>query len=161
MNDSDILNGKPTGAIRASIGWCTTLSGIKSQKLCLIVSDIEKLVGIITKYYVEISAPLVRLPDMFPTPLPTPANVRLITRTHYDSLALAAIYVYPIKSCSGFPVANWEVNECGLKYDRDWVLLSDAGTPLLQKNVPKMCFIQPSIDLASKTMRSIFFQKVF
>lgn len=66
---------------------------------------------------------------------------------------LSKIYIYPIKSCAAFNVTyNWPLSEIGLKFDREWMIISDNGVVLSQKQIPQMCLITPHIDLINRTM---------
>jgi hypothetical protein len=67
---------------------------------------------------------------------------------------LKNIYVYPIKSCGAFDVQkSWPLTSNGLKYDREWMIVSEDNVVLTQKQLPRMCLIIPNID----TKRGILF----
>ncbi|GAB1301510.1 Molybdenum cofactor sulfurase [Apodemus speciosus] len=57
------------------------------------------------------------------------------------------IYLYPIKSCAAFEVTQWPVGSQGLLYDRSWMVVNHNGICLSQKQEPRLCLIQPVIDL--------------
>ena len=40
----------------------------------------------------------------------------------------------------------------GFLYDREWMVLSEHFSVLSQKQEPRLCFIQPSLDLSTQTM---------
>ena len=44
-------------------------------------------------------------------------------------------------------VTEWPVSDKGLLYDREWLVMSESGVTLNQKQETKLCFISPSIDL--------------
>jgi uncharacterized protein YcbX len=56
-------------------------------------------------------------------------------------LTLSGLYVYPIKSCGGIALESATVDTTGLRYDRRWMLVDDAGEFLSQRRLPKMTLI--------------------
>ncbi|HWA16136.1 MAG TPA: MOSC N-terminal beta barrel domain-containing protein [Gemmatimonadales bacterium] len=60
-------------------------------------------------------------------------------------ITLSAMNVYPIKSCAGTGVAEWEVDRFGLKHDRRWMVITAEGEFLTQRDVPAMALIKPRI----------------
>ena len=72
-------------------------------------------------------------------------------RTHTAS-SLCSITLYPVKSCAGFKVQWWPVGEKGLMWDREWMVRSEGGHLLSQKQHPKLCLIHPSVDLEAGTL---------
>ncbi|KAJ7426028.1 molybdenum cofactor sulfurase [Willisornis vidua] len=69
-----------------------------------------------------------------------------------EPITVANIYLYPIKSCSGFEVTEWPVGNQGLLYDRNWMVVNQNGVCITQKQEPRLCFINPSIDLKQNIM---------
>lgn len=67
-------------------------------------------------------------------------------------ITVTNIYLYPIKSCSAFEVTEWPVGNRGLLYDRNWMVVNQNGVCITQKQEPKLCLINPSIDLKQKIM---------
>jgi molybdenum cofactor sulfurtransferase len=59
---------------------------------------------------------------------------------------LHSITLYPVKSCAGFKVHSWPVGEKGLVLDREWMVRSEHGSLLSQKQEPKLCLVHPSIE---------------
>lgn len=62
------------------------------------------------------------------------------------------LYLYPIKSCAAFEVTRWPVGNQGLLYDRSWMVVNHNGICLSQKQEPRLCLIQPFIDLQQRIM---------
>jgi uncharacterized protein len=56
------------------------------------------------------------------------------------------LYVYPIKSCGGIAVDGWEVDERGLRHDRRWMLVDEAGRFMSQRRFPRMALIGVRIE---------------
>nr|XP_026646809.1 molybdenum cofactor sulfurase isoform X2 [Zonotrichia albicollis] len=67
-------------------------------------------------------------------------------------ITVARIYLYPIKSCSAFEVTEWPVGNQGLLYDRNWMVVNQNGVCMTQKQEPRLCLVNPSIDLKQKIM---------
>lgn len=49
-------------------------------------------------------------------------------------------------------VKKWPLCERGLLYDREWMIVLESGFGLSQKREPRLCRLQPSIDLISETL---------
>ena len=58
---------------------------------------------------------------------------------------LSKIFVYPVKSLSGFAVEVWPVTRTGLAYDRKWMLVDDGGLFLSQRKLPRMALIKTAL----------------
>lgn len=67
-------------------------------------------------------------------------------------ITVTNIYLYPIKSCSAFEVTEWPVGNQGLLYDRNWMVVNQNGVCMTQKQEPRLCLVNPSIDLRQKIM---------
>jgi uncharacterized protein YcbX len=61
-------------------------------------------------------------------------------------IRLSALHVYPIKSCGGTAVEEWEVDERGLRHDRRWMLVDETGRFLSQRRHPRMALIATRIE---------------
>ncbi len=57
-------------------------------------------------------------------------------------ITLSAMYVYPIKSCAGIGVAEWEVDRFGLRHDRRWMVITAEGEFLTQREYPVLATIR-------------------
>ncbi|KAM9024361.1 molybdenum cofactor sulfurase isoform 3-T3 [Ara ararauna] len=49
-------------------------------------------------------------------------------------------------------VTEWPVGNQGLLYDRNWMVVNQNGVCITQKQEPRLCLINPSIDLKKKIM---------
>ncbi|KAI0430602.1 molybdenum cofactor sulfurase [Xylaria sp. FL1042] len=128
-NEYDIINGKPTGVIRVSLGAMSTLS------------DVNKFIAFVEEFYRE---------DRQPQQV---THIKPIINNDTSNAFVDTIMVYPIKSCSGFRVpagVPWAVRPEGLAWDREWCLVHPGtGLALVQKRYPRMALIRPSIDLSA------------
>ncbi|KAG6008918.1 hypothetical protein E4U43_000086 [Claviceps pusilla] len=133
--DNEIMGGKPTGVIRASLGAMST------------ESDVDRFLNFVREFFVEdCSAPL-GLPQTRPhSSKSSPSNMRV-----------KSITVYPIKSCGGFtvpPGVRWDVRREGLAWDREWCLIHPgSGQALSQKRYPKMALLRPVFDFDNGVLR--------
>ncbi|RJE17327.1 hypothetical protein PHISCL_10336, partial [Aspergillus sclerotialis] len=133
-DDHDILNGRPTGVIRVSLGAMTN------------VKDIDVLLAFLDEFYVE-KAPHIDglIPAAVDNSLPH-------SRFYIESLS-----VYPIKSCGAFKIPNgvrWGIRREGLAWDREWCLVHQGtGVALNQKKYPRMALVRPFVDLDKSVLR--------
>ena len=123
--DNDILAGKPTGVIRASLGAMST------------ISDVDSFVDFVAEFYRDVS--------------PAPRVSKPVPQSHNSpQLHIQSISIYPIKSCARFevpPGIDWEVKPEGLAWDREWCLVHQGtGQALSQKRHPKMALVRPWLD---------------
>jgi molybdenum cofactor sulfurtransferase len=132
-HENDIMGGKPTGVIRASLGAMNN------------AADVNKFVAFVQEFYVETSLPL-SVTSSHP-PLSTASQ----------SMVVDNLFVYPIKSCGGMQIPagiDWEVKKEGLAWDREWCLVHQGtGQALSQKRYPRMALIRPVIDLEAGLLR--------
>ncbi|KAF3905943.1 hypothetical protein ABW21_db0201378 [Orbilia brochopaga] len=128
----DLMNGKPTGAVRISLGAMST------------IDDVTAFISFVDEFYVERHTPL------------TPAPISLPSQW---TPKVSRISIYPIKSCAPFnipPTQPWKVMTQGLEYDREFCLIHQGtGRVMDMKSYPRMALIRPSIDL-EKQMMSIY-----
>jgi uncharacterized protein YcbX len=68
-----------------------------------------------------------------------------ITRSE-SGASLSDLCVYPIKSCGGIAVDEWEVDERGLRHDRRWMLVDESCCFMSQRNLPRMALIKVCIE---------------
>jgi len=131
-DENDILNGKPVGAIRVSLGAMSSLH------------DITTFIDFIKEFYVDS-----RLPRDVDLPAPGTA--------FRPSFMVESLSVFPIKSCAAFPVRPeilWEVGPKGLAWDREWCLVHEGtNVALSQKRHPRMALIRPEIDLVRRLLQ--------
>lgn len=131
----DIVSGKPTGIIRASLGAMS------------IKDDVDRFIEFISMFYCE------RKPE--PPAVLSPSATA--TASQSAQLEVKNIIIYPIKSCGGFHIpsnSRWRVRREGLAWDREWCLVHQgSGQALGQKRYPRMALIQPEVDFAKDVLR--------
>lgn len=67
---------------------------------------------------------------------------------------IAALYVYPVKSCAGVQVNEAILTETGLEFDRAWMLVDEQGEFVTQRELPRMCLIQPTLKHYEMVLRA-------
>ncbi|KAJ1260323.1 hypothetical protein BS78_10G223400 [Paspalum vaginatum] len=131
-DDNDVINGKPTGAVRISFGYMSTYEDAEEFLNLLQSSFVSKSVGLNNGYLVNMNT--LNLVDYW-------------SQQAVSDIRLKSITVYPVKSCQGFSVQSWPLTTGGLKYDREWLLQGSGGDILTQKKVPELSSIRTLIDL--------------
>ncbi|KAJ4810324.1 Molybdenum cofactor sulfurase [Rhynchospora pubera] len=124
-DDNDVINGKPTGAVRISFGYMSTYE------------DSEQFMQFLESSFMSKSKK--------PFENGMVSTVKALQLS--GSIQLKSITIYPIKSCSGFNTQRWPLGNVGLKYDREWLLKGPSGEILTQKKVPEMNSICTLVDL--------------
>lgn len=122
-----IVNGKPTGCIRASFGKDSIWEDMDA-----LASFIERVFASRRTQRIEGSCPV----------------------SGASQFAVDSIYVFPIKSCAAMQVNRWPI-ESGtgkLLFDREFALVDVSGVAMRLSAYPKMSQIQPIINSSTNTM---------
>ncbi|KAJ8733192.1 hypothetical protein PYW08_001490 [Mythimna loreyi] len=165
-DEIDLIDGKPTGAIRASFGYFNTFE------------DVDKLLNMICRCFVKTKRkPRKRILSQIIDSLRSTklynglTNVqKILTEQEFiipevedisqnmDSpIVLKEAAIFPIKSCGAFKIrSTWKIGPKGFEYDRDWMIIKDNGVCLTQKQNTRMCMIKPKIDLNKRKMTLYF-----
>ncbi|KAL4796739.1 pyridoxal phosphate-dependent transferase [Aspergillus venezuelensis] len=133
-DDHDIMDDRPTGILRVSLG------AMSSQR------DIDRFMAFLEEFYVDKPPEDLIVPLM---PLQQPQQ--------QPSFFVESLSVYPIKSCGAFRVPDgqrWRVRREGLAWDREWCLVHQGtGVTLSQKRYPRMALIRPTLELGRGILR--------
>ncbi|XP_004683910.1 PREDICTED: molybdenum cofactor sulfurase [Condylura cristata] len=197
-DDVDLIDGQPTGSVRISFGYMSTLEDaqaflrfIIATRLCpshdqspLQVTPKEAGALPVEDEAGNVSAAVDRCSPSYHEDTPADSRVWNNLPTAVDVVGLhpplseavrtqdtpsekapgipdkvigthviTNLYLYPIKSCAAFEVkTSWPVGNQGLLYDRNWMVVNHNGICLSQKQEPRLCLIQPFIDLQQKIM---------
>eukprot|EP00753_Platysulcus_tardus_P021037 PLAT8594.1.p1 GENE.PLAT8594.1~~PLAT8594.1.p1 ORF type:complete len:800 (-),score=345.06 PLAT8594.1:852-3251(-) len=131
-DENDVIDGQPTGAVRLSVGYMTT------------VSDMSTWLQFVKQYFVQSEPP--RLPAALPPP------PSLLDGAAIGEPRLSRLYVFPIKSCAGMRVSAWPMGPRGLLYDREWSVVDGNRQVLRMKAQPRLCHVRPVVDLRAQTL---------
>ncbi len=69
-------------------------------------------------------------------------------------LRIAAVHVYPVKSCAGVSLDESLLIETGFEFDRAWMLVDAAGVFVTQRELPRMALIQPTLKVHEMVLRA-------
>jgi hypothetical protein len=69
-------------------------------------------------------------------------------------ISLAALHLYPVKSCRGVPAAEATVTAAGLEHDREWMIVTPEGRFLTQREEPRLALVATAVDAAALTLSS-------
>jgi uncharacterized protein len=64
------------------------------------------------------------------------------------------LFVYPIKSCAGVAVQEAILTETGLEFDRAWMVVDAQDEFVTQRELPRMCLIQPTLKQYEMVLRA-------
>jgi uncharacterized protein len=64
------------------------------------------------------------------------------------------LFVYPIKSCGAVEVKDAILTDTGLEYDRAWMVVNEHGEFVTQRDLPRMCLIQPTLKHFEMVLRA-------
>ena len=67
---------------------------------------------------------------------------------------IAALVIYPVKSCAGVVVAEAVLTEAGLDLDRAWMVVDATGDFVSQRELPRMALIRPQIKTYEIILRA-------
>ncbi|XP_038399413.1 molybdenum cofactor sulfurase isoform X2 [Canis lupus familiaris] len=196
-DDVDLIDGQPTGSVRISFGYMSTVEDAQAFLRFIIAMQLHQSDGqpLPQTMPAEAGAPSEsEAQDAIPaimdgcssspqedapiasgvcSDLPSTVGAAdlhsplpMTTGTQHTPLERAAgvldgglgpyvitnLYLYPIKSCAAFEVTTWPLGNQGLLYDRSWMVVNHNGVCLSQKQEPRLCLIQPFIDLQQKVM---------
>jgi uncharacterized protein len=55
---------------------------------------------------------------------------------------LTAIHIYPVKSCRGITLTSAQLEVWGLRFDRNWMVVTPEGKFLTQREVPRLALVE-------------------
>ncbi len=65
---------------------------------------------------------------------------------------IAALWVFPVKSCAGISVPHAVLTPTGLAHDRGWMVVDADGDMVTQRELPRMALIQPELVYSGATV---------
>ncbi|CAK1598736.1 unnamed protein product [Parnassius mnemosyne] len=161
-DETDLINGKPTGAIRISFGYYNTFNDVDKLILmicrCFVRMKFKRPKRFMT-YYEEFTASK-SIKKSYKDEMLNLSSDRVYLNTNYLSpeptegnIVLDEIAIYPVKSCGAFKIKTaWKIGSKGFEFDREWMIVRENGVCLTQKQSTEMCIIQPEIDLKHKLL---------
>jgi molybdenum cofactor sulfurtransferase len=111
----DVIDQKPTGALRISFGFANSFD------------DVDYWLKFLKDYFVAMNI--------------TQISTSFEPSDECEPF-LSKIEVYPIKSCAGYALKESALSISGLQWDRSWLLTDVLGNVMTQKRYPQMSKIQ-------------------
>ena len=130
-NNIDIVNGKPTGIVRASLGAMSTMQ------------DVNTLIDFVKRRFIE--------------GRDRPGVVSELQTPREPSFLIDSLKIYPVKGCPGWKIpasTTWDIKAEGLAWDQEWCLVSLMDGLMLRHNDhPKLALLRPSVVLEKGTLK--------
>lgn len=60
-------------------------------------------------------------------------------------IKIHSLHVYPVKSCAGIELQRAELTTRGLRYDREWMVVTPGGRFLTQREVPRLALVHTAL----------------
>lgn len=71
-----------------------------------------------------------------------------------QTVSIAGLYVHPVKSCARIAVDESVVTETGLEWDRQWMVVDEAGEFLSQRELPQLALVRPTLRANDLVLRA-------
>ena len=71
-----------------------------------------------------------------------------------QTVRVASLHVYPIKSCGGITLDEALLIETGIEFDRAWMVVDPAGRFVTQRELPRMALVQPTLKTSEMVLRA-------
>ncbi|HEY2928858.1 MOSC domain-containing protein, partial [Piscinibacter sp.] len=67
---------------------------------------------------------------------------------------IAALNVYPVKSCAGVALGESLLVETGFEFDRAWMVVDADARFVTQRELPRMALIRPVLKTQEMVLRA-------
>lgn len=74
------------------------------------------------------------------------------------SPTVTQLVIYPIKSCGAINLPSIRINEFGIVFDREWVLLTPDNNIVTQRENPSLLKLKPSLHTSENEIKSVELQ---
>ncbi len=71
-----------------------------------------------------------------------------------QTVSVASLHVYPIKSCGGIALDAALLIETGIEFDRAWMVVDPGGMFVTQRELPRMALIRPTLKTSDMVLRA-------
>lgn len=68
------------------------------------------------------------------------------------SFSITSLTIYPVKSLAGIPLTVATVGKRGLEFDREWMIVTEGGQFITQREMAPMALIHTAIDQENLTL---------
>lgn len=62
------------------------------------------------------------------------------------AIKVSEIHIYPVKSCQGIALSSAWLDDRGLRFDREWMIVDDHNHFMTQRNNPTMALIETALS---------------
>lgn len=62
------------------------------------------------------------------------------------AIKVSQIHIYPVKSCKGIALSSAWLDERGLRFDREWMIVDHQNRFMTQRNTPKMALVETALS---------------
>ena len=62
------------------------------------------------------------------------------------NVTIAALFVYPVKSCRGIALGEAQLTERGIAHDREWMIVDAADRFITQREMPRLALIKTALS---------------
>jgi uncharacterized protein len=76
------------------------------------------------------------------------------TSAHDFEARISQLLVYPLKSCAAVQVNEALLTDTGLEWDRNWMVVDEKNEFVTQRQLPRMCLIQPRLKSQEMVLRA-------
>mmetsp|Transcript_27521 Transcript_27521/g.37918 ORF Transcript_27521/g.37918 Transcript_27521/m.37918 type:complete len:485 (-) Transcript_27521:134-1588(-) len=152
-DEHDLVNGRHTGAVRVSLGFST--GGEDCRRFLRFLTDCfldqapARMSPTLPAWGGELSKELLY---RYPESDGDPADSVGSGADSVEGLVVAALLLYPIKSCGGMRVSRWPLTRHGLLFDRQWTVVDRNGRAVTQKTHPMLSRVQTAVDLHARCL---------
>lgn len=70
------------------------------------------------------------------------------------NVSIAALNVFPIKSCAGVTLTETLVIETGFEFDRAWMVVDAEGMFVTQRELPRLALVRPTLKQHEMVLRA-------
>ena len=77
-----------------------------------------------------------------------------MTDDNDQTLSIASLHLYPVKSCGGIDVEQAQLIDTGFEFDRQWMVVDDKGEFLSQRQLPRMALVAPKLRSSDVVLRA-------
>ncbi|MEO8307493.1 MAG: MOSC N-terminal beta barrel domain-containing protein [Pseudomonadota bacterium] len=68
------------------------------------------------------------------------------------SAVISGLFVYPVKSAAGIPCETARLDDCGLRHDREWMIVDASGRGITQRDEKRLALLHIALDAQSLHM---------
>src|SRR5690242_11459976 len=71
-----------------------------------------------------------------------------------NAVQITGLHIYPVKSCRGIALPEALLTERGLEWDREWMVVDEAGRFVTQRQLPLLALIETELTPHSLRLKA-------